>query len=89
MFKHVRDVFTHTQDLFPIHKSVTYQSFLQTAKIDNIRGSKRDILPCVVTRNLGIKLLLFLFSQKKGHSLFGAINSIKFFCFTKMGPFNR
>lgn len=80
-------MFKHVWDLFPSPKSVIYQSFLQTTKIDNIRGSKRDILPCVVTTNFEMKLLLLLFSQKKECSVFGLIKKIKgfFFCFTKNG----
>ena len=71
--------FKHVWDLFPSHKSVTYQSFLQTAKIDSIGGSKRDILPCVVTTNFEMDLLLLLFSQKKECSVFGLIKKIKSF----------
>lgn len=60
-------------------QSVTYQSFLQTAKIDSIGGSKRDILPCGVTTNFEMDLLLLLFSQKKECSVFGLIKKIEFF----------
>lgn len=72
-------MFKHVWDLFPSHKSVMYQSFLQTAKIDSIGGSKRDILPCGVTTNFEMDLLLLLFSQKKECSVFGLIKKIEFF----------
>ena len=54
-------------------------------KIDSIGGSKRDILPCGVTTNFEMDLLLLLFSQKKECSVFGLIKKIEvfFFCFTK------
>lgn len=71
--------FKHVWELFPSHKSVTYQSFLQTAKIDSIGGSKREILPCVVTTNFEMDLLLLLFSQKKECSVFGLNKKINFF----------